>query len=170
MSLLKLTIRDLYKFHHDAEVQFVASFSQEYSENSWQFQCGRSARELRRRKAGPQESKEQRTMTAKNAMRLRSPTAKELQQAMTVIIRIVQRDSFSSELNFKHLVSAYPVKGSHKEHGVVCVMPHAAGLRGEASYVTPKDHHVANLVVRHYHSQVHHQGHQITHGAIHQAG
>ena len=34
----------------------------------------------------------------------------------------------------------------------------------------PKSHHVADLVVRHYHSQVHHQGRQITHGAIRQAG
>ena len=34
----------------------------------------------------------------------------------------------------------------------------------------PKNHHVGNLVVRHYHNQVHHQGRQITHGAIRQAG
>ena len=29
---------------------------------------------------------------------------------------------------------------------------------------------VGNLVVRHYHNQVHHKGRQITHGAIRQAG
>ena len=34
----------------------------------------------------------------------------------------------------------------------------------------PKSHHLANLVVRHYHSQVHYQGRLITHGAIRQAG
>ena len=34
----------------------------------------------------------------------------------------------------------------------------------------PKGHHVTDLVVRHYHGQVHHQGHQITHGAVRQDG
>ena len=34
----------------------------------------------------------------------------------------------------------------------------------------PKKHHIADLVTRHYHRQAHHQGRQITHGAIHQAG
>ena len=34
----------------------------------------------------------------------------------------------------------------------------------------PKGHHVSKLIVRHYHNQVHHQGRQITHGAIRQAG
>ena len=34
----------------------------------------------------------------------------------------------------------------------------------------PKGHHVAKLIVRHYHNQVHHQGRQITHGTIRQAG
>ena len=34
----------------------------------------------------------------------------------------------------------------------------------------PKKHHIADLVTRHYHRRVHHQGRQITHGAIRQAG
>ena len=34
----------------------------------------------------------------------------------------------------------------------------------------PKGHHVSRLTVRHYHNQVHHQGWQITYGAIRQAG
>ena len=33
-----------------------------------------------------------------------------------------------------------------------------------------KGHHVSKLIVRHYHGQVHHQGRQIRHGAIRQAG
>lgn len=33
-----------------------------------------------------------------------------------------------------------------------------------------KKNHVADLITRHYHRQVHHQGRQITHGAIRQAG
>ena len=34
----------------------------------------------------------------------------------------------------------------------------------------PNKNHVADLIARHYHGQVHHQGRQITHGAIRQAG
>jgi len=34
----------------------------------------------------------------------------------------------------------------------------------------PKKNHVADLITRHYHRQAHHQGRQITHGAIRQAG
>ena len=34
----------------------------------------------------------------------------------------------------------------------------------------PKKNHVADLITRHYHRQAHHQGRQITHGAICQAG
>ena len=36
--------------------------------------------------------------------------------------------------------------------------------------ILPKNHHVSRLVVKHHHLQVHHQGRQITGGAIRQAG
>jgi len=36
--------------------------------------------------------------------------------------------------------------------------------------VLPKNHHVSQLVARHYHLQVHHQGRQIPGGAIRQGG
>ena len=36
--------------------------------------------------------------------------------------------------------------------------------------VLPKNHHVSQLVVKHYHVHVHHRGRQITGGAIQQAG
>lgn len=36
--------------------------------------------------------------------------------------------------------------------------------------VLPKGHHVSTLIVRHFHKLTHHQGRQITHGAIRQAG
>ena len=38
------------------------------------------------------------------------------------------------------------------------------------SHILPKNHHLSKLVVLHYHGQIHHQGRQITHGAIRQAG
>ena len=34
----------------------------------------------------------------------------------------------------------------------------------------PKNHHTSALIVRHYHQKVHHQGRQITHAALRQAG
>lgn len=36
--------------------------------------------------------------------------------------------------------------------------------------VLPKNHHASQLVAKHYHAQVHHQGRLITGGAIRQAG
>ena len=41
--------------------------------------------------------------------------------------------------------------------------------RRKAPRSDPKKNHVANLITRHYHRQVQHQGRQITHGAIRQA-
>ena len=34
----------------------------------------------------------------------------------------------------------------------------------------PKRHHLSKLVIKHHHTKVHHQGRQITHGAVRQAG
>ena len=34
----------------------------------------------------------------------------------------------------------------------------------------PKGHHVSKLIIRHFHEKVHHQGRQITSGAVHEAG
>ena len=36
--------------------------------------------------------------------------------------------------------------------------------------VLPKGHHVSKLILQHYHEEVHHQGRQITHGALRNAG
>ncbi|KAK3700758.1 hypothetical protein QZH41_010940 [Actinostola sp. cb2023] len=36
--------------------------------------------------------------------------------------------------------------------------------------ILPRDHHVSELLVRHHHETIHHQGRQITHGAVRQAG
>ncbi|XP_078364035.1 uncharacterized protein LOC144648306 [Oculina patagonica] len=36
--------------------------------------------------------------------------------------------------------------------------------------ILPKGHHVSKLLLRHYHEEVHHQGRQITHGALRNAG
>ena len=58
-----------------------------------------SVKEFKRRKNGTQESKGRGPGITKNATRLRNPTANELQQAITVIVHTVQKDSFGPELS-----------------------------------------------------------------------
>ena len=36
--------------------------------------------------------------------------------------------------------------------------------------ILPKNHHVSKLLLRYYHEEVHHQGRQIAHGALRNAG
>ena len=153
-------------------------------------------KEFKRRKNGVQESKGPRPWSTNNATRLRNPTARELQQAMTAIVCAVQRDSFGPELSSTLYIGTEPAKASRKKNeekkralkgsplyqldpfvdsdGIVRVGGRLR--RAQLEYgekhpaLLPKNNHVANLVVRHYHNQVHHQGRQITHGAIRQAG
>ena len=151
-------------------------------------------KEFKRRKENLNTRRELRSTTKAN--RLRSPTAKELQQAMTVIVKTVQGESFSTELESQHYINTDPEescrehirerKQSLKKSAIYRLDPfidHDGILRvggrlrranleyGEKHPVLlPKSHHVADLVVRHYHTRVHHQGRQITHGAIRQAG
>ena len=126
----------------------------------------------------------------------REARVNELQQAITVIVHTVQNDSFSPELSSTVHSGTEPVIASRKEtvekkrtskgsplyqldpfvdpDGAVRVggrLRQAQLEYGEKHpALLPKGHHVANLVVCHYHNQVHHQGRQITHGAIQQAG
>ena len=153
-------------------------------------------KEFKRRKNGARESKGRGPGSAKNASRLRNPTARELQQAITVIVRTAQRDSFAPELSLTLYSGIEPLKISRKEDGEKKRAPKGSSLYQLDPFVDSdgvvrvggrlrqarleygekhpallsKNHHVGNLVVRHYHNQVHHQGRQITHGAIRQAG
>ena len=150
-----------------------------------------AVKEFKRRKNGAQESKDQRPGSTKKATRLRNPIAKELQQAMTVIVRTVQRKSLGPELSSTLYIGTEPAKASRKENGgkrralkgsplyqldpfvdsdgIVRVGGRLRRVRLEYGEkhpaLLPKSHHLANLVVRHCHSQVHHQGRLITHGA-----
>ena len=153
--------------------------------------CHVAVKEFKQRKSGSQESKDQRPGSTKKATRLRNPIAKELQQAMTVIVRTVQRESLGPELSSTLYIGTKPAKGSGKENGgrkralkgsplyqlnpfddsdvIVRVGGRLRRARleyGEKQFaLLPRSHHLANLVVRHYHSQVRHQGRLITHGA-----
>lgn len=124
--------------------------------------------------------------------KLRSPTVEELKQAMTVVIRAAQEDTINKEVN-----AIASVPGAEQEQdkrlyerkrksdlsrldpfvdndGILRVGGRLR--RADLDYgekhpiLLPKRHHVSQLVVNHYHQKVHHQGRQITHGAIRQAG
>ena len=153
-----------------------------------------AVKEFKRRKGKPKGKKEQREKQTRNM--LRSPTAKELQQATMVIIRAVQGETFSRELELQHStdteqeessrVQAKTRKRMLKKSNLYHLDPFTDGdgilrvggrlRRAELEYgekhpaLLPKEHHVSRLIVRHYHKQTHHQGRQITHGAIRQAG
>ena len=148
-------------------------------------------KEFKRRKTKNQEKKESKSCNAKNTLLPRQITAKELQEAMTVIIQAVQRESFSEELklNRRLLENNEEIKGrkrARKSSSLYRLDPffdsnsilrvggrlrHATLEYGEKHPVLlPKKHHIADLVTCHYHRQVHHQGRQITHGAIRQSG
>ena len=128
--------------------------------------------------------------------RLRNPTVQELEQAMRIIIEAVQEEAFEEILKSEHRVHTSEEetprdRASEKKRtmkksalfrldpfisddGLLCVGGRLRRARleyGEGHPVLlPKGHHLSRLIVRHYHSRVHHQGRQITHGAIRQAG
>ena len=128
--------------------------------------------------------------------RLRNPTVQELEQAMRVIIQVVQEEAFQEISKSEHRVHtsegeilcdhASKEKRTMNRSALFRLDPfiNADGLlrvggrlrRARPEYgerhpvLSPKGHHVSRLIVRHYHSRVHHQGRQITHGAIRQAG
>ena len=150
-------------------------------------------REFKRRKNGPGAKPK---VGRRNAQtKLRSPTVKEQQQAIGVIVRTVQGEAYSKELGPMRSTVAEQVSNreqvtAHKQalkksdlreldpflddEGILRAggrLRRAKLLYGEKHpALLPKDHHVSHLIVRHYHAVNHHQGRQITHGAIRQAG
>ena len=121
---------------------------------------------------------------------------KELDQAALVIIRAVQEEAFGEVLKLElrdrtreeesSRNRASEKKRTMKKSALFRLGPFVSddGLlrvggrlrRARLEYgekhpvVLPKGHHVSKLIVRHYHGQVDHQGRQITHAAIRQAG
>lgn len=122
----------------------------------------------------------------------RPPTVEERDQALRVIISTTQREAFGELLQDARTEPELPretqqsVKKSLKGSRLYHLNPFldAYGIlrvggrlrRAEMEYgekhpvVLPKNHHASQLVAKHYHAQVHHQGRLITGGAIRQAG
>ena len=143
-------------------------------------------KEFKRRKNKSQEEIES-ISSSKNTKLMWQPTAKELQEAMTVIIRAVQSKSLSEELKSDRRIvgsnkpetvprssTLYRLDPFVDNNGVLRVGGHLQRATLEIGekhpVLIPKKNHVTDLITHHYHRQVHHQGCQITHGAIRQAG
>ena len=124
---------------------------------------------------------------AKNTHFIRQPTAKELQEAMTVIAQAVQGESFSEKLKAERRPpesnkpqtvpkssKLYRLDPFVDNNGVLrvggCLRRATLEFGERHPVLMPNKNHVADLIARHYHGQVHHQGRQITQGAIRQSG
>ncbi|XP_074634093.1 uncharacterized protein LOC141892648 [Acropora palmata] len=153
-----------------------------------------TVKEFLHRKSRPQDRKELMTVSLNN--RPRSPTVLEQQQAIVVIIRATKGEAFREELRLQHRAHTV-TEENHREcnrerkrnlknlalyrldpfiddDGLLRVGGRLRrshlGCGEKHPVLIPKGHHLAKLIVRHYHNQVHHQGRQITHGTIRQAG
>ena len=151
-------------------------------------------KEFLHRKSKPQDRKEIMTVSLNN--RPCTPTVLEQQQAIVVIIRTTQEEVFREELRLQHRAHTI-TEENHREcnrerkrnlknsalyrldpfiddDGLLRVGGRLRrshlGYGEKHPVLIPKGRHVAKLIVRHYHNQVRHQGRQITHGTIRQAG
>ena len=135
-------------------------------------------KEFKRRKDKSQEEIESKISNNDNTKMMRQPTAKELQEAMTVIIRAVQSESLSEELKSDRRIAEsnkpetvpkssklYRLDPFVDNNGVLRVggrLRRATLQFGEKhSVLIPKKNHVADLITRHCHRQVHHQGRRL---------
>ena len=150
------------------------------------------AREFKRRRDGKTRPADLRSKPADAQGKLRPPTLEEYDQALRIIISTTQRAAFGELLTNARTEPELPreVGGSAKKalkglqlyrllpfldsHGILHVggrLRRAEMEHGEKHpIVLPKNNHVSRLVAKHHHLRVHHQGRQITGGAIRQAG
>ncbi|XP_026139629.1 uncharacterized protein LOC113116023 [Carassius auratus] len=110
-----------------------------------------------------------------------SPTNEELEKARIVILKSVQNVAYPEELSdIKAGCNLSPKSSILKLHpilddkGLLRVGGHIAqaGFEKEECnpVIIPGKHHIATLLVRHYHQAVKHQGRHFTEGAIRAAG
>ena len=117
-----------------------------------------------------------------------------LTQATKVIVKAVQHEGFKEELSAITCMTPQSsggrsgikerkrnLKKSHlyqldryiDDAGIVRVggRLHQSNLSSKEKHpvILPKNHHVSKLLLRFYHEEVHHQGHQIIHGALQNA-
>lgn len=108
------------------------------------------------------------------------------EDAERFIITQAQNDRYPSEIHAiksgkhpplnSHLISLNPVLDKTGILRVGVRTKHMKATHLKATHLTtqpiiiPKDHHIATLLVRHYHAEIHHQGRHMTEGAVRGAG
>ncbi|XP_017275504.2 uncharacterized protein LOC108249317 [Kryptolebias marmoratus] len=108
-------------------------------------------------------------------------TVDEFKQAQNIVIQAVQQDVYSEEIqciqNNESLPKTSPLKNLDPyldENGLLRVggrITDSNFTQGEKNpLLVPGHHHVAVLLIKHYHNQVHHQGRLFTEGTIRSAG
>lgn len=118
----------------------------------------------------------------RRAFEMPSITPKDLDAAETFIVKVTQQRHFQEEIN--QLKSTGKVRKDSKlraidpqldENGILRVggrsdKSSTLSQREKHPVIIPKDSHVAILIVREYHTKVHHQGRNFTISAIRTAG
>ena len=125
--------------------------------------------------------------------RPRPPSLAEMTQAETIMIKTVQNECLKKEINLVRELkktedrdTARRNKNALKRSNLYRLNPFMdsegvlrVGGRLHLSHLSfsekhpillPKSHYLSQLIVRHHHERVHHQGRQITHGAVRNAG
>ncbi|XP_020604505.1 uncharacterized protein LOC110043393 [Orbicella faveolata] len=149
-------------------------------------------REFKRRRDDEATSAKPRSKPDKVQGKLRPPTLEEYDQALRIVISTTQKAAFGELLTTARIEpelsreAESSAKKALKGSQLYRLLPFLDGdgilrvggrlRRAEMEYgekhpiVLPKNNHVSQLVAKHYHLKVHHQGRQITGGAIRQAG
>ncbi|PWA22445.1 hypothetical protein CCH79_00020932, partial [Gambusia affinis] len=108
-------------------------------------------------------------------------SVEERNQASAMIIKAVQEETYSQEIKCiqeqKRMPQGSPLKNLDPfiaMDGLLKVggrLQHSnLGQSEKTPVIIPAQHHIATLIIRHHHEQVHHQGRLFTEGAIRSAG
>ncbi|KAK3103582.1 hypothetical protein FSP39_020334 [Pinctada imbricata] len=110
-------------------------------------------------------------------------TLQEYQDAETFLLKEVQRESFAEEIyclsNGKHLPKNSPIlslcpildnEGLLRVGGRISHLKEYLPTSEINPVILPKGHHISELLIRHHHEAVRHQGRHLTEGAIRSAG
>ncbi|XP_076862530.1 uncharacterized protein LOC143514793 [Brachyhypopomus gauderio] len=108
-------------------------------------------------------------------------SVEERNQASTVIIKTVQEETYCQEIRCiqeqKKIPSNSPLKNLDPFVAIDGLLKVGGRLQHsnisqceKTPVIIPGNHHIATLIIRHHHEQVHHQGRLFTEGAIRSAG
>ncbi|XP_036003031.1 uncharacterized protein LOC118566091 isoform X1 [Fundulus heteroclitus] len=111
----------------------------------------------------------------------KAETVEESEKASAVIIQAVQQEVYSQEIKCIQKQEKMPKSSPLRNldpfidtHGLLRVggrLRHSNLDQSEKTpLIIPGQHHIATLLIRHHHEQIHHQGRHFTEGAVRSAG